>query len=230
MFVKASEFVGALKAARLFASTDKTRMHMCCVHIEAVGSALRIVATDGHTLWCCEVPAQDSASDPAPVHQTPWNLALESVDQIVKSLKDAGEIEILLPKHQIAGVVYPSACEDFARYASVLPVIAQTKSKAIPEFAASYIARCCEALGHYSKGFAPAVPAKGSKHEKQLARDERNLYIDPPVAWHVTGGEYDLVIVYSPKLPCAFALVMPRRGNGSTEVPVADFIDRARSS
>jgi hypothetical protein len=232
MFVMAAEFVGALKAARMFASTDETRMHMCCVHVEATGSALRIVATDGHTLWCCEVPARDSAADPPPAYQKSWNLRLADVDAIAKTLKDALEIEVLLPKHEIAGVVYPSASEDFTRYKAVLPqaitAVASKPGKAIPEFASSYIARACEALAHYGRGFAPTVPAKGTKWEKQRAREERNQCIDPPVAWR-TGAELDPALVYSPKFPSAFALVMPRRGEGSSAVPVQDFIDRVCS-
>lgn len=229
MIVKASEFVGALKAARLFACTDTTRMHMCCIHVEAVANALRFVSTDGHTLWCCEVPAQEFAADPAPAEQVSWNIRLEDVDAIARQLKELREVGVVLSKHQIEMTVYPSACEEFTRYAYVVPNVAAMKpGKAIPEFAASYVARCCEALALYGKGFAPEIPTKGTKQEKQSARTQRDQYVDPPIAWR-TAGEYDPAIVWSPKFPAAFALVMPRRGQEISGVAVASFIERVRT-
>ncbi len=231
MFVKASELAGALKAARLFASQDGTRMHLCCVHIEATGSALRIVSTDGHTLWACEVPARDSAADPAPAHQTPWNIGLEDVDTITRALKASpGEVEIFLPKHEVAGVVYPSASENFPPYSAVVPCLAAVvPGKFLPEFAAEYVARCCEAFAFYSKGFAPEVPKRGlSKHEKIKARTTADAFLSPPIAWRV-GAALDPALFYSPKFPGAFAIVMPRRGEDSTAVVVESFVERVRT-
>jgi hypothetical protein len=65
MLVKAQEFVGALKAAELFASEDETRPHLNCVNVEAAGNTLRLVSTDGHTLWACEIAARETAADPS---------------------------------------------------------------------------------------------------------------------------------------------------------------------
>jgi hypothetical protein len=225
--VTASELAGALKAAAMFACTDETRAHMNCVHVEAVGGALRLVASDGHTMWCCEVPAEDSASDPAPVHQTPWNVRLDDVDLIVRALKDAGEVEVSVAKREICGESFPNASEDFVPYAVVLPyALEQAPGKNLPEFAADYVARACEALAAYGKGFAPEVPKKGSKHDKEAARTARDGFLSPAVAWRI-GGALDPAIFYSPKFPAAFALVMPRRGDGGAP-SIEAFFDRCR--
>lgn len=232
MRVKASELAGALKAAAMFACTDATRQHIHCIHIEAVGSALRLVATDGHTLWVCEVPAEDGAADPAPAHQAPWNLRLEDVDPILRALKAAVvEVDVLLPKHEIAGTVYPSACEDYAPYLAVLMnSVMLPPGKVHPEFAADYVKRCCEALAAYGKGFAPEVPKTGTKHEKEMARAERESFISPPISWRIS-GELDPMIVFSPKFPAAFAVVMPRRGNGGDNAEdIAGFLQRVHDS
>jgi hypothetical protein len=232
MFVMAREFVGALKASRLFACTDETRFHMNCIRVEAVGSALRFTSTDGHTLWCCEVPARDSASDPAPIHQQSWNIALADVDAIAKALRDAVEVEveILLPKCTINGVVYERRGEDFVKYTNVIPSVVDTRpGETLPEFAAAYVARCCEALALYGRAFAPEVPVKGSKYEKNKARAERALFVDPPIAWR-HGGELDPALFYSPKFPAAVALVMPRRGDGNKSVSVESFVGRVRDA
>lgn len=229
MFVIAREFVGALKAARLFASEDVTRPVLNCVQVEATGSALRIVSTDGHTLWCCEVPARDSAADPAPAYQTPWNISLKDVDSIAKSLKDSAEVEILLPKRTVAGVEYAQRVDQGVLYRAVVPCIAaMTTGKVLPEFAAEYVARCCSALTHYSKGFAPGLLKKGSKLEKEKARVGHDAFLSPPIAWR-SAGELDPAIFYSPKFPSAFAIVMPRRGGGGTTAEVESFVERVRT-
>ncbi len=229
MFVMACELLGALKAARLFACEDETRTHMNSVHLEAAGtSALRLVATDGHTLWCCEIPARDSAADPAPAYQASWNMRLADVDAIVKGFKDHGEVELLLSQRSINGQPYEQRDEHFPVYANVIPAIVKAKQgKLLPEFAASYTARACEALTHYSRGFAPALLAKGSKQEKQASRDQRAQFADPPIAWCV-GAELDPAIFYSPKFPCAFAIIMPRRGENLTISIVESFVNRVR--
>lgn len=228
MLVMAKELVGALKAARLFACEDETRPVMNSVHLEATATALRLVSTDGHTLWCCEVPARDTAVDPAPVHQTSWNMRLEDVDAIVKGFKDHGEIELLLAPRTINGQAYPQRDEHFPIYANVIPAKAKP-GKLLPEFAASYTMRACEAFTHYSRGFAPELLAKGSKEEKKSARDQRALFMDPPIAWCV-GGELDPALFYSPKFPCAFAIVRPRRGENLSVSIVDSFVNRVRSA
>jgi hypothetical protein len=225
--VKAAELAGALKASAMFASTDKTRLHMNCVHIEATGSALRLVASDGHTLWCCEVPA-----DPAPAHQMPWNVRLDDVETIARELKGQGvgpfgEIEIFPAKRQILGATYENASENFPPYASVLPAaLEQAPVKQLPEFAAKYIARVCDALAAYGKGFAPELLKKGSKHEKEAARSARDGFLSPPIAWRV-GGALDPAVFYSPKFPAAFALVMLRRGDGGAP-SIEAFFEQCR--
>lgn len=176
MFVMAKEFVGALKAAALFASTDETRLHMNCVHVEAVGGALRFTATDGHTLWSCEIEASDAATDPAPLYQTPWNVGLADVPRIAASLKDCDQVPLLLPSRTLNRVPYDQRAEDFARYCNVVPSLADAKpGKCLPEFAVEYIARCCEAFTIYGKGMAPPLLTTGNKHEKQLARATRGV-------------------------------------------------------
>ncbi len=230
MFVIARELVGALKAAKLFASEDETRPVMNSVHVEAVGSALRIVATDGHTLWCCEIPARESAADPPPLYQTPWNVGLDDVDAIVRALKDAGEAEIWISKRIVAGVEYAQRDEHFARYQNVVPTLAAMKPGAIlPEFAAEYVARCCEAFAFYGKGLAPELLKTGSKYEKETARAHRDLYLTPPIAWR-HGADLDPAIFFSPKFPCAFAIVMPRKGEGKKDVIIELFVDRVRTN
>jgi hypothetical protein len=228
--VMAREFIGALKAARLFASEDETRPVINAVHVEAVGSALRLVSTDGHTLWCCEISARDSAADPPPAYQTPWNVSLDDVDRIVRALKDAGEVELLLPQRKLAGVEYEQRSDDFAPYRAIVPATLDAKpTKDAPEFAAEYVARACEALALYGKGLAPAILKKGNKHDKERSRIEHDAFAQPPVSWRVD-GKLDPAVVFSPKFPCAFAIVMPRRAMvDSTACSVEAFVERLRT-
>lgn len=228
MLVSPREIAGALRASLLFASTDATRAHLNCIHVEAVGSALRFVATDGHTLWCCEIPAEDSAEDPAPAHQTPWNMRLEDATKIARSA-DGRESKINLAKREVDGYAYDSAGDAFARYDVVLPA-AFTPGKILPEFAGCYVARCCEAFALYGKGFAPEVPKKGTKWEKEQARIARQAHVAPPIAWRVS-GELDPALFFSPKFPNAFAIVMPRRGDGLKGATIVDdFLAKVRTA
>jgi len=226
VLVQTRELVGALKAARLFASTDATRPNLNCVHVEAVDNALRVTSTDGHTLWCAEIPAQDSA--PA----TAWNANLADVDIIVRELARGGtiEAEISLVKRQVHDLVFEQVSENFPPYSAVIPALkACEPGRYLPEFAAEYVSRACEAFRLYARGFAPTVPKLGTRSEKQKARDRLNAHLAPPIAWRI-GGALDPAIFYSPKFPCALAIVMPRRGEDSTATGIENFVARVRVS
>jgi hypothetical protein len=227
MRVVGKEFIGALKAARLFVSEDPARESLHAVHLERTGGTLRVVATDGHTLWCCEVYAKETVDDPPPANAREWNVLPSDVDAILKAmpLRSLGslEIELSLEKHTVDGVEYAAGGERFCPYRNVIPALASQGEK-VPEFSSAYFARACEALALYGTGLAPIVPKKGSKHEIEAARGEREWYTEPSIAWRA-GGEHDPVFVYSPKFPCAFALIMPRRAFGGG---VGGFVNAVR--
>lgn len=214
MFVVGKELFGALRAARMFACEDETREGLNCVHLSAVGSALRVVATDGHTLWCCEIDARETAAD-----QTPWNVALDDVDRIVRELKDAGEVEveISIAKRECLGTTGKQRTEHFPPYQDVIP--RPKPGGRPPEFALEYVARACEALRAYGKGLAPVVK-KGRS---------RATFCSPDITWRVGDKPCDPAVFFSPKFPRALAIVMPRRGDDTAGVSLEAFIDRMLS-
>lgn len=173
----------------MFASQDETRTHMNCIHIEATGSALRFIATDGHTLFACEIDARDAAEDPAPLYQTPWNVSLDDADKIIRQLNGFGEISFSVSKRNVHGLEYAQQSEYFPKYENVVPQMPayDAHGKVLPEFAAEYVARCCEAFVHYGKGLAPELPKKGKKDDLNKARAARLGYVEPSIAWRVAG-------------------------------------------
>lgn len=232
MIVETKELIGALKAAAMFASTDETRPHMNAVHLEAVdGKALRLVATDGHTLWCCEISARETSADPAPAAQPSWNVPLADVHALLKALRDGDgpESTVLLGAREVDGIPRGSAADHFPPYTQLMPAVTTTiPGKVIPEFATNYVARACEALAFYGKGLAPELPKTGSKHEKDMARAKRDQFLTPPVAWAIS-GEYDPALFYSPKFPAALCIVMPRKGESPEAASIDAFVTRVRS-
>ena len=234
MIVNAREFAGALKAARLFASSDETRPHLHCVHLAAIAPSagaptLRIVATDGHTMWCCEVPARESSADIA--RPTPWNASIADVDQVIAMAKVASELEVLVGAPAVGGTLFKQACERFSPYGAVLPAVVGDHPDAgkLPELDPDYITRACKALALYGAGFAPPLLDRGTKQAKKDNRDARLRCMAPPVTWR-SAGELDPVVVFSPRFPSAFALIMPRRGIESGAAGVQAFVERVRRS
>lgn len=226
MRVKTKELLGAVRAAMLFASTDTTRPHLNAVRFEAWETTLRLISTDGHTLWCCEVAA---VSHDAPGPMAAWGLPLDDAEDLARYLKqldsDDVEVRIAADMCSVNGSIWGTKSRDFPQYLAMLAGHSLTPDKAVPEFAAGYVARACEAFALYSKGHAPEVPTTGSKSDKEVARDARRHAADPPVTW-LTGGELDPALFYSPKFPAAFALVMPRRGDRRERAAVAGFLER----
>jgi hypothetical protein len=223
--VSGRELLGALRAARLFASEDETRPHLNCVRLEEVESALRLVATDGHTLWCSEIPAV-SASAPGAA----WNVPHADTKKIVAdaAVYRYADIVLDLERRTInGGETHKQACEHFSPYQGVLPPVLPEAGggRAIPDLDASYVTRTCEAFRHYGAGLAPPTLDRGTKAQKKESRDARRWYLSPSVTWR-SFGDLEPVVFYSPKFPAAFAIVMPRRALGGESI--APFLERVR--
>lgn len=230
MRVSSSELLGALKAARLFASEDVTTPSKNCVHLEVSTSALRIVATDGHTLWCCEISATDTPEDPPLAMAVAWDMPLSDVDELLRALVPGVEVNVLLSKRTIESKVFGPSAGPFPPYQNVLAYSVPPKcSSTPPDLAPEYIVRACEAFKHYGKGFAPEVPKKGTREEKDAIRVARQGFLSPSVSWR-TGGEMDPAFFFSPKFPVAFALVMPRRAYDRKATAFETFFDRVRGN
>lgn len=214
MIVNAKEFAGLLKAARAFASKDTTRAFLNCLRLEAVDNALRVVATDGHTLFCAEIAATDVDDNDA----SPWHMSLEDADTLIKRAKSYVTADLALTTHTAWGMTFRPRFKDdeakFPPYTQVLPESHELTSEASAGFlpySAAYIARAADAFATLG-----------------AALHGRTRLI--PVAWRETATKKDgckPLVVWSNAVPNAIAVIMPINGD-LEEKQAAAFVDRVR--
>ncbi len=114
------------------------------------------------------------------------------------------DVRAHFPGNEFAGVVVKPVAGQFPPYAQVISSLSEMLAKpreAYPALNASYMSDACDAFRHLSKAFGVFGAKRGGNKV-----DHAN-----PAILVASDGELDPVVFTSPQVPCALALVMPRR-------------------
>ncbi len=225
MRVNGKHFAGAVKATLLFVSTDETRPHLNAIRFEIQTpekgeASLRLIATDGHRMFACEIAIHDV--DPkkfAAVDPRGFLLARKDAALVVRAAAANGKLypdnmplAFGLKDGTFAGVTVPRVEAQFPPYAQVLPDLATmiaNPGKVPPAASATYFAETCEAFNIYGAAIAVTEPKK--KGKPATSPDQAN-----PSIVTLTSGEMDPIVFVSEALPRALAIVMPMRQDKNT--------------
>lgn len=201
----ARTLIAHLRAALPFVSTDKTRPHINALLLDVAPKFARFVATDSHTIWIAGAPTKEqSGTDTRIVPAADVKRLLKSLDRkgpdVSIAFTQTGLSVVQGPTHldirQPPGVTFPP-------YAQVLPTVLVRNAARVPTAVNGAY------LGRAGGSFALLA-------ELQQAR-VCGVIVDNGA------GELDPVIVTSPAVAGAIAILMPMRSADLAAVTLASL-------